>query len=177
MDVFTKNFTAGQVVAAADITGAALQTWIRRGVIVGHRGKGVEMPGKPGRPRAFSFYNVMEIATAAALIKVGVDVAPAFRAAQHFSHSGAGGRLPGLPFNTPVETFLVCAGERTVVVPWRPGTDFISEVRSHLGFPVDMTVVDALSVFDRAAAAIGEHPEDLLEAAYAGLPDEDPEFE
>lgn len=161
--ILQAKFTTGQVTKAAGITNASLQTWIRRGLIVGSGG--VEMPGQPGIRRTFSFYSVMEIATASALIELGLSAGQAFRAAQLFSHSGDKSRMIAFPFPEG-RTFICVAGDRSAELMWKPGQDLIVMARHNLGRPMGFVVLDASELFDRVTASLGYHPQALLDEEY-----------
>ena len=164
-DIFTARFETGDLAKSADVTGAALQTWFRRGIILG-AGEGVEMPGRAGVRRGFSFRNVIEVAMGAALIRNGLPPAAAFKAAAKFAHSGTDGRRIALPF--PDAPTLLCAqGDRSAVVRQGPETDLQSVFGSPSKAGEGLVVVFAAEVFDRAVSALGWHPEAVLEAGYA----------
>ena len=114
-DIFTAKFSTGDLAKAADVTTAALQTWIRRGLIVGVDGIGIDMPGCPGFRRAFSFENVMEVAVGAALIKGGNAPAEAFKAAREFAYTGSDDRHPAMLFKKRF-TWLFVDGDRCQVL-------------------------------------------------------------
>lgn len=163
-DIFSAHFSTGDLIKAADVTGAALQTWIRRGLIVG-TGEGVDMPGKAGIRRAFSFRNLMEVAMGAALIQRGIAPRDAFRAAAMFAHTGADGRQIAVPFPTGM-TLLCVDRERSAVVHIDDrGTveEMLQELKAAEGF----YILRANEVFDRVVTAVGWHPEAVLEAAYS----------
>lgn len=165
-NIFEAKFSTGQVVEAAGVSAPNLQTWLRRGLIIGHRDHPIEMPGSPGYRRNFEFFNVMEIAVAKALIDLGVDLGDAFRAGAMFAHTGDEERMPSVPFNGPVFTLLFVAGDCSTEIAWTPGEDALSKARSELGRPDGFTVLEVNPVFDRAAVALGYHPEAIIEAAY-----------
>src|SRR6056297_1888335 len=98
MEIQEHTFSAGEVTKAADISASTLQNWIKRSVIIGHRD--IKGGGSQGRHRRFSWFNVMEISIAAALVKTGVtDLPRAFDAAQKIAHTGDFPRRPGFPFH------------------------------------------------------------------------------
>lgn len=166
MSIYSDTFSTGQVVKAASITNAALQTWIRRGHIVGHGEKGVDMPGRPGVRRSFTFFNVMEVATAAALIDLGIEPRDAFGAAHRFAHTGDKDRQIAAPFSEG-RTLLGVAGSRSAEIRWMPGEDAIAIIRHHLGRPRGFTVLDASDLFDRVVASLGYHPQRVLDDIYS----------
>ena len=172
MAIYQDTFTTGQVTKAAGITNATLQTWIARGLVVGH-GKGsevppaIDMPGRSGVRRSFGFYSVMEIAAAAALTDLGLSPSQAFKAAQSFAHTGDSDRMVAFPF--PEGRTLICvAGNRSAELMWRPGEDLIAIARHHLGRPLGFTVLDASELFDRVTSSLGYHPQQLLDDEYEG---------
>ena len=112
MDLLNRKFTAQSVALATGTTAKQITDWCNQGQIIGQR----EPLGK-GRKREFSFFNVMEIASAVALMEIGIRApADAFSAASRFAHISAGGsgwvnddgiaegngepmRWPGLPYH------------------------------------------------------------------------------
>lgn len=167
MSIFEATFSTGQIVAAAGITPAALQSWIRRDFIIGHGEGGVDKPGKAGLRRAFTIFNLMEIATAAALVDAGVDIPHAFRAAHRFAHVGGPPRLPALPFPGAVGTLIAMASGEARVMAWKPGEDVYAIARSHLrGHGPAITLLDVGNVFERAVSAVGHNPQAILSEAY-----------
>lgn len=187
MDIWNTTYSARDVAAAADIAPATLQNWLKRDLIVGHRGDDIEGGGVQGKSRRFSFFAVMQISIAAALIKAsgGMDIKQAFEAARSFAHSNDGGvsgewvnddaisedlltRHPGMPFYTAHgDTLFACAEGKTTVVLHRPGEDALAQIRTNLRGAQGFTLIDAGSVFDRVCAADGLNPMDVLDAAYA----------
>lgn len=175
VQIFNTDFTAGQVTKAARVKNATLQTWIARGVIIGHGQKdgpasGVDMPGRPGTRRSFTFFNVMEVATAAALIEAGVDVRSAFRAAGHFAHAGSR-RLPSLPFPGDGDTILCVAADRSYELQMKRGENLYVMARHYLGNPRAFTTLNVSDVFDEVAASLGFHPQEVMDEAYKGSDD------
>jgi len=178
MNIFHHQFSTGQVVAATGVTNAALQSWLRRNLIVGHKTTApIEGGGTPGAHRKFSFFNVMEIAIAKALTDTGLkDIDAAMKAAMHFAHSGHAavgdnpGRMPSLPFDwrqPPRKTILCVAGERSTVTYWRPGNnDFWVIARHQLGNPEGFVALEINPVFERVVANLGYDYRDVLEIAY-----------
>lgn len=165
-NAYSATYSTGDVLKAADLANNTLQTWIRRGFIIGHSGGGVEMPGRPGVRRRFSFHNLIEIAIATALSRSGMEVAGAFKAAHRFAHSSDGDRLPALPFPEG-RTLLCVANGRAVEVRWKPGEDWHAVTRVELGRPEIMTVLDVSDLFDRAIAALELHPQRVIDDGYA----------
>ncbi len=174
--IYQRQFSSGEVTQAADITMSTLQNWLKRDVIVGH--KKIEGGGSQGKHRRFSWFNVMEIATAATLVKAGVtDLAIAFYAAQSFAHVGAG-PLPGVPVRSPAlpfdvehgRTLLFAAGQHCEIMPYDPrgsGSDVLSTIRVALRRPEAFVVVDMLDVFDRVCLSLGLHPQAVMDAEYS----------
>lgn len=166
MSIFSEEFGTGQVLEAADVTNSALQSWIRRGLIVGHKGQSIDMPGSPGIRRKFSFRNVMEIAVAKALIDLGVELADAFLTAALFAHSGDDERHPSLPFRGTGLTLLCVAGQRSTAVRWTPGEDVTTLIRDSLLLPAGWTTLVVDDLFERVTAALGHHPYSVTDEAY-----------
>lgn len=86
MELLNRTFTSQSVALATGLDPKAIQNWASRGLIVGQRdgtGKGFHL--------RFSWFNVMEVALADALMKVGMSsIQDAFAAAQLFAHTGEG---------------------------------------------------------------------------------------
>lgn len=165
MKIFHEEFSTGQILKAADVSNAALQTWIRRGLIVGQKDTGIDMPGQPGKRRAFTYFNAVEIATAAALVAGGCDLRDAFQAGAHFAHAGTNGRIPGLPFKDGL-TVLCVAGDRSADLRWAKGVDIYVSARHALGQPLSITMLDMNELIDRVCVALGHHPQKVIDQAY-----------
>lgn len=132
MDLLNQVYTAQSVAAATGTTSKQITDWCNQGQIMGQR-----KPLGKGRRREFTFFNVMEVAGAVALMDIGIKApADAFSAASKFSHIGSDHsgfvndnnelveheptpeRWPGLPYHhTEGETFLIVSGDmaRTVL--------------------------------------------------------------
>lgn len=165
-DIFTAKFSTGDLAKAADVTTAALQTWIRRGLIVGADGTGIDMPGQAGIRRAFTFGQVIEVAIGAAMLKNTVfSPSQAFRAARVFAYTGTEGRRPGVPFRDGF-TLLCVDGDRAVVLHIAE-SETVAEMNRSLRAAEGYYTLFANMVFDRAVSALGWHPEEVLEAAYS----------
>jgi hypothetical protein len=174
-NIFEEKFSTGQIVKATGVSNAALQTWLKRGIIVGHRNADIEGGGSPGLHRRYSFFNLMEIATAKAIIDCGVsDLALAFQAARAFAHVGSGPlpgeapeRQPGMPFYD--HRTLLCVGQSggTYVAFWKSGNDPLANIRMALGRPAGFLVIDINDLFDRVVAVLGYHPQAVLDFAYS----------
>jgi hypothetical protein len=174
MDVLAQRYTTGQVLRASGATNAALQTWIRRGFIVGQRAdtqaegvaapSPVDMPGESGHRRTFSFYGVVQIAVAKAIIDVSGKAERAFEAAIEFAHLGDEQRSPGVPFRDG-RTWLLVAEyeERLVNATW--GADPHMRAAWAGGGRRDAVIaVDVNAIFDRVCAALDIHPQAVIEA-------------
>ncbi|CAH1653441.1 conserved hypothetical protein [Hyphomicrobiales bacterium] len=166
MSIFNAEFVTGQVLVAADVTNSALQTWIRRNLLVGHKNHEIDMPGSPGIKRKFSFFNVMEIAIAKALVDLGVELADAFKAAALFAHTGDDDRLPSLPFRGVGFTLLCVSGPHSHAVQWKPDVDTVADVRVMLRQPKGWTTLEVMPVFDRVTVTLGYHPSAVVDEAY-----------
>lgn len=172
MNIYTSTFATRDVLLAADISNGKLQNWFARDVVLGHRN--VEGGGSPGRHRRFSWFNVMEIANAAALVNAGLDLSLAFRAAQVFAHMGAGPlpgipeRFPSMPFKTEHgRTLMFVAGDRVHIAPYEPGSDALAAARVHLGQPEAFIVLDLLGLFNRVCASLELDPQAVMDEAYS----------
>ena len=177
MNIFHAKFSTGQVTAAAGVSNAVLQSWLKRGVILGqNREAEIEGGGSPGIHRRFSFFNVMEIAIAKALIDGGLtDLANAFAAGRYFAHVGAGEigntplRLPSMPYNSAGEsgmTLLCVSGDKAKTVYYRPSQDVIPNVVYSLSQDFSFFTLGIDPIFDRVTVNLGYHPEDVLALAY-----------
>lgn len=178
MNIFHQTFSTGEVVTAAGVSNAALQSWLKRGIIIGHKDKPIEGAGSPGAHRRFSFFNVMEIAIAKALLDAGMgEPREAFNAAVHFAHVGCGAipgispiRDPSLPFDPSTNAYtLMCVHKgRTNIVPYRPKQDAMAgimhDVRIHGSDGLVLLFVDP--VFERVVTALRHHPQEVLDLAY-----------
>jgi hypothetical protein len=153
-DIFTAKFSTGDLAKAADVTTDALQTWIRRGHIVGADGIGIDMPGSPGFRRAFSFENVMEVAVGAALIKGGNAPAEAFKAARKFAYGLTDRREPGRLFDDGM-TLLFVDGDRCEVVTNRGSSKILGrEINLFLGGSDGFDILLVNTIFDRAVQSL-----------------------
>ena len=184
MEIDQNTYSAHDVAAAANVSPATLQNWLKRRVVVGHREADIEGGGVKGKHRRFSFFALMQISIAKALIDAGVtDLKQAFDAAMIFAHSGDGAgewveddglregvedvRHPGYPFHFSMgDTLLATAGGKTCVVLDKPGTSLFTTVKSNLQIANGFTVIDAGVVFDRVCMALGSHPNIVLDDAY-----------
>ncbi|GGO55175.1 MerR HTH family regulatory protein [Roseovarius pacificus] len=172
MSIYTRYFSAGEVAQASGITPSTLQNWIKRDVIIGHK---IEGGGSQGKHRRFSWHNVMEIATAAALVKAGVsDLGVAFYAAQSFAHvahaapSGKLQRLPALPYDISYgRTLLFVAGKHSQITTYKPGSDPFVRVAYGGRDREAFIVVDLLAVFDRVCVSLGLNPQEVMSQAAA----------
>ena len=131
MDILIRKYTAQSVALATGATSKQITDWCNQGLIIGQR----EPLGR-GHKRLFSWFNIMEIAGALALMNIGIkSPGDAFRAAIYFSHVGEGGtgwvgddgimeddnepkRWPALPFHHKhgVTYLLVSDGAGHVVL-------------------------------------------------------------
>lgn len=167
------QFTTKQITQAAGITTDTLTNWLRRDLIIGH--KGMTGGGEHGIRRFFSIHNAMEIAVAKALIDAGLtDLTSAFLAASSFAHAGEGAlpkihpeRLPGLPYDrvgTAAETLLAARGSKHKIIFHKIGTDVLPAVYAELGDGFVMIRVDP--VFERVMTSLGFDPVAQLNLAY-----------
>lgn len=165
---FQQQFTNGEIVAATGVTNVQLQNWLRRGQIIG---SGVEGGGSPGKHRRFSFFNLMEIAVATALIETGLtDMARVTNAARTFAHTGSvevgnrARRLPGLPYEDG-HTWLIVGTERTEEYQLlrEDGLGFAAAIGQH-GFGA--VVLNITKVFNQTLRRAGLDPIEVMRAAY-----------
>lgn len=170
-DIFNHQYGTKQALLASGATNAALQSWIRRGLIVGHKGEGVDMPGSPGARRVFSFFNVVEIAVAKALTDAGVAPYHAFKAAGDFAHIGkwrpdGPEREVGMPFKEDGMTLLAVAGDHSEVWLYRPGEDVLPFLFSELGRPQSIVLLNVDDVFRNAMSNLGYDAGEVIAYAY-----------
>lgn len=179
MNIFHDQFSTGQVIAATGVSNATLQSWLKRDLIIGHKTSApIAGGGTPGAHRRYSFFNVMEIAVAKALLDAGAgNVSDAFKAASHFAHTGQGPlpglspeRAPGLPFTTSAGgclTLVCMSGNMSLETPYQPGCDFYANVRNRLG--PGCVVLEVNGLFERVTARLGYDFRDVLKDAYRNL--------
>lgn len=175
MNAFQSKFSTRQVLAAAGVSNDNLQNWLRRGLVIGQEKIGGG--GGQGHHRQFSFFNVIEIAAAKALIDAGMgNLEAVFYAANLFAHTGEDGRIPGCPFNT--------APGYTLLVAWPDGANvlFLSPKDGALALyttlvsnnRIGATFANVSRVFDDVCGRLMEitgskefHPEAVMEFAYS----------
>lgn len=172
MSVFQRRFSNAEIVAATGITNDQLQNWMKRGLIIGQ--KDIDGGGSPGRHRSFSFFNVMEVAIAKAIIDAGgmSDLKDVFRAAHHFAHFGEGelpgkpARRPSVPFNTPMSKTLLLAGRGWSDEILLTGSDSVMRLSASILRAGGCTVVDASAAFYNALNRLGIEPSAVMHEAY-----------
>lgn len=181
MKLLNMKFSASQVSELTLVPGASIQNWIKRKLIVGHRG--IAGGGSQGRHRQFSYFNVIEISLLNELVAAGLSPSDAASAASIFAHTGGKGaegqrldRDPGLPFHfNHGETILAVGADnsRVSIELWAPGSnvDTFGKIRGAVG--TSFTVVDASKAFigicERLEQMTGESsfkPLRLLDEAY-----------
>jgi hypothetical protein len=182
MNLMTSRFSSGDIIRAADISNANLQSWLKRDIITG---QGIAGAGSPGKHRSFSWFNLTEIATAAALMHVGLSSPQdAFRAAQQFSHGSDGGtpwgaddaladdephRWAGLPFDMALgETYLYVSGTKSAVLLHRDGAMDIAAVRRALDAPLGFVALNLTQLFLDVTHRLGIDGGTTLAAIYSG---------
>lgn len=178
MEFLNREYTAQSVAMATGATPKQITDWCNQGLIVGQR----EPLGR-GHKRTFSWFNVMEIAGALALMEIGVKApGDAFRASTLFSHIGQGAtswvdddaltddkseRIPALPYHhNHGETYLVVAnGEGRIIlsVDGRINTGVINRHRAPVtGF----IALNMSNVFARVVMRMAFDPREVLDDAY-----------
>ncbi len=177
MRAVVETFTSKQISEALGISAKDVQNWTTRGLIVGQRDAG------RGHTREYTWSNVMEIAIADSLMKIGLTSPKiAFEAAQKFAHAGHGAagwvgdpsenkgeRLPGLPYHHNLgDTYLYVCGQKKVVAVHRIGEDIDDHVRGYLGAPLlGYIAVNVSEVFARTLVGLGyRDPEAFLDNLY-----------
>ena len=165
MTILERKFTAQEVAEAAGIQSRSVADWATRGLIVGHG------PGSTGRgkPREFTFEQAMQIALAAHLMEAGIKSPKiAFHIAMRFAHSGDDSRNPGMPFHhNRGETWLIVSGDHSRIVL----ADEHGMIAPERAFPQSLRAfayitLNLSGLFDRVCAALGAHPNEVLDAAY-----------
>lgn len=173
MDLLQREFSAQAVAMATGATAKQISDWCNQGQIVGQR----EPLGR-GHKRTFSFFNVMEVAVALALMEIGVRApADAFRAAQGFAHAGGSGearwadsatenvRIPGLPYHySRMETFAFVAG-RECLITTDPNVKTAMDALGNVG---GLLVVNVSGVFADVMHRLGLGHAEVLDALYMG---------
>lgn len=169
MSIFHQQFTNSEIVAATGVTNFQLQNWLKRGQIIGH---GVEGGGSPGRYRKFSFFNLMEIAVAKALIDVCMtDMQRVTEAAAGFAHTGNGaigdrpGRQPGFPFKDG-KTLLIVGPDRSGEYQIGPNDHPLGLLAAIKEHGMGAVVIDASEVFWVTLRRAGLDPEAAIKEAY-----------
>lgn len=176
MNAFQSKFSTRQVLAAAGVSNDNLQNWLRRGLVIGQEKIGGG--GGQGHHRQFSFFNVIEIAAAKALIDAGMgNLEAVFYAANLFAHTGEDDRVPGCPFNTaPGYTLLVAWPDGANVFFLSPEDGALSLYTALVpGRRVGATFTNVSRVFNEVCGRLmeitgseGFAPEAVMEFAYSG---------
>lgn len=182
MNLMTSRFSSGDIIRAADISNANLQSWLKRDIITG---QDISGGGSPGKHRGYSWFNLSQVSVAAALMQIGMSSPhDAFRAAQQFSHAGDGGtpwgaddaltddephRWAGLPFDMALgETYLYASGTKSAVLLHRDGAMDIGAVRRALDAPLGFVALNATELFLDVTHRLGIDGGTTLAALYAG---------
>lgn len=170
MDLLNRKYTAQSVALATGTTAKQITDWCNLGQIMGQRGT----PGK-GRKREFSFFNVMEVAGAVALMEVGIrSPADAFKAASYFSHIADGGggsptRRPSLPFHfREGDTFLAVSGDMSKVVLSADGTVNTNSIFPVMRRPAGFILLNVSAVFAQMMHRMTLDYREVLDEAYDG---------
>ena len=176
MNLIERSFTGQTVALATGATVKEIANWADRGLIMGQR----EPLGK-GHKRTFSWFNIMEIGGATALLNIGVNSpADAFAASQYFAHvsseggaawagddGGAPARHPGLPFHHDHgDTFLCVAGDKARVVLSSDGTLNLSEIKQGLGSPTGFIVLNISALFMQITLRMAMDYREVLDEVY-----------
>ena len=179
VDILEQKYTGQTVALATGLTAKQVTDWCNQGLIIGQR----EPLGK-GHRRMFSWFNLMEVASALALMEIGVkSPGDAFRAAQRFSHMADGGarwegddgsltdddpeRLPGLPFDYKKgETFLYVAGSRVTVALHQDGVPPFDKIKRALGNPPGFIALNLSAVFAGILHRMARDYREVLDEAY-----------
>lgn len=177
MNIFFQEFQTGEAVKGGNVPGSTLQTWIRRGRIIGQRASGeeVEGAGSPGHYRRFSFRNIIEIAIAKALIDCGMkDIDAAFRVAMHYAHAGNEQRIPGMPHHWSEGRTLIGYSAETDRITddiWKPGHDVYLNLIANTGGRSGIIILDFSEVFQSVCDRLGLDAAQQLDRAYNYSPE------
>jgi len=176
MELLNRIFTAQSVAMATGVSPRAITNWTGRNLLIGQR----PARGK-GHRIQFTFFNVMEVAVADALIKVGVSsVQDAIEAAQGFSHmapgrSGWAGeqpagpmRLPGLPYHHRhgVTGLFVFNGGSSVRLIDDDGQIDLWTVTPEASRVPGFIFLNVSRAFEDVCARLALHPDEVLDEAY-----------
>lgn len=179
MDILEQKYTGQTVALATGLTPKQVTDWCNQGLIIGQR----EPLGK-GHRRMFSWYNLMEVASALALMEIGVkSPGDAFRAAQRFSHMGNGParwegddgsltdddpeRMPGLPFHfREGDTFLYVAGSKETVALHKHGVPEFGAITRALGSPPGFIALNLSAVCAGILHRMARDYREVLDEAY-----------
>lgn len=183
MNPFDRSYMAHEVATLAGTTTKNVQNWTQRGLIVGH----LDTTDKRKHGQ-YSWFNVMEVACAVALMEIGLNRPQiAFMAAAHIAHIGKGQsgwvgepaididvRWPGLPFHHMRGlTFLYVAGENSIVVLHRifnkeAFADTYFTITRRLGTKAGFVALNVTEVFKAVMERAGEDYRKMLDDAYRG---------
>jgi len=169
MEFLDRKYNASDVGRTNKMSIQRLNSWHERGLITGL--KDLEGAGKQGRNRRYSFYNVMEVAIAKALIDQGLNVKMAFKAAQMFAHSGADGRKMSLPLHHKIGQTYLAADNKTGksqigIMPETDAALFIRSIGIALGNQVSWAIVDVSELFMDVSLNCGVNYRKVLDEAY-----------
>lgn len=171
MSIFHQQFTNSEIVAATGVTNFQLQNWLKRGQIVGQGDSEVGGGGGPGRHRRFSFFNLMEVAVAKALLDVGLtDMQRVTSAAVGFAHTGDGaigsrpGRAPGCPFKEG-KTLLIVGPNRTEEYQLL-SSERLGLATAILQHGIGAVVIDVSEVFEITLHRARLDPAEAIRVAY-----------
>ncbi|WP_265502209.1 MerR family transcriptional regulator [Paracoccus beibuensis] len=165
-----------EIVGATGVTNDQLQNWMKRGLIIGQAH--VEGGGKPGKHRTFSFFNLIEISIAKALLDVGhTDLKLISRSAAEFAHVGTSRpgrprRLPGLPFGVPnSRTLFIVSPTRADAFLLQEGTSALAFYAAAMPGGSGATIIDASRVFDDVMTILGISAQLTLREEYESQPE------
>ncbi|MFC3060362.1 MerR family transcriptional regulator [Paenirhodobacter populi] len=176
MNIFHAKFSTSQITEATGVNNDTLQNWLKRQLIIGQ--KDIVGGGSQGRHRQYSFFNLIEIAAAKALVDAGMgDLKSAFKAANMFAHTGGGPlggtpeRVPGCPFNKCPGITLLVAGPGWSDEVFMAPNDSALKLYTDLVFKAPAgregcIFVNMSDVFDRVVVRVGYRPVEVLGIAY-----------
>jgi len=185
MDILNLKLEARQVATLADIDPAKMQLWLNRNLIVGQL-EPIEGGGSRGIRRKFSFFNLMDIAIARALVDAGLAPKSAFQISQYFAHTGGDRtetspeRHPSLPFHqSHGDTILATSlGRHWIGTVDEKSGGGIQAMFFHLSLarterPVESAaIVNTSAIFSQVCEGLSLHPYKVLDEIYGDDPEQ-----
>lgn len=185
--ILKQKFTLAQIAEVVGKNPTTLRTHINRGFVTSHGPRNIHGDKPPGKHSRFSFFTLMEFATAYHLYdNMGLQLDKSFDHARHFAHISGGGavfdlpvRYGALPYHQEHGyTIWGIAGENSFAIPTEsePGKNLYLMMRYYL-HSSDFILVNVSEVFNRVCAALELHPFEVLDEVYDDRHLESPEAE